>query len=251
MTSSFARGLVYIMGVTQTLVVALCVFMYPAVKVQLFVYTPVVENGTLSHEQGHLHALHFGLDFPCIVSSILIASFVTTTFSLIDSGTFQENNTYSPESLQFSGVWDPLFWAIVALIHVAGVVAACSPMDLFALFFSAFLLTQFLRSLCAPIDPERGPMLVNFSLVGYISGFAIAIACVPAGCSARYAILFSMATLDYFLGVGHTWDRSPTIETIANCRLFWACAAALCVATLYATWRDDLLMPLARDGDDA
>jgi hypothetical protein len=59
-----------------------------------------------------------------------------------------------------------------------------------------------------------------------------------------------MVVLDYFLGIGHVWERSPDMETVANCRLFWACSAGLCLAALYGAWREDLLTaPLAQLSD--
>jgi uncharacterized membrane protein len=46
----------------------------------------------------------------------------------------------------------------------------------------------------------------------------------------------SVVVLDYFLGVGHTWDRQATIETVTNCRLFYVCCVSFGVAALYAAW---------------
>lgn len=243
-------GGVYIFGVVQLLIISACIFCYPAATVQTFVYTPRVVNGTLAHEHGRQHLFLFGLDFPCVLVSLLVASFVSNTFGLFEAGTLQSHNSYTPDSLQQVGLWDPLFWVITGLTHFTAVVAACSPVDVFSLLFSAFLLTDSLRELCAPIDPERGPTLVNFGLVRYMFGLIIAVVCVPAGCSARYAILLVMAVLDYFLGVGHTWDRAPTLETIANCRLFWASGTALCFAALYGAWNDALLMPVVSGTDE-
>ena len=50
----------------------------------------------------------------------------------------------------------------------------------------------------------------------------------------RLGVLFCMLMLDYFLGVGHTWDRNATLGTITNCRLFYVCAASLCMIGLYS-----------------
>ncbi len=243
-------GGVYLFGLLQLVIISICVFCYPAATVQLFVYSPRVVNGTIAHELGKHRLFSFGLDFPCVLVSLLVASFVSNTFGLVDTGVLQSHSTYTPECLQQVGVWDPLFWMIVALTHLIVAVAACTPVDAFAALFAAFLLTNFLRTLCAPIDPERGPTLVNFGLVGYMFGVLVAVVCVPAGCSERYAILLVMTVLDYFLGVGHTWDRAPTLETVANCRLFWASGTALCLAALYGAWNDALLMPVARVGDE-
>ncbi len=236
-------GGVYVFGVVQLLVICACIFCYPAATVQMFVYTPQVANGTLSHAHGRQSVLVFGLDLLCILISLLVASFVSNTFGLVDSGVLQSHGGFTPESLQQVGLWDPLFWVVTALAHFTAVVAACSPVYAHSAFLAALLLTDSLRELCAPVDPERGPTLVNFGLVRYMLGIAVAVMAVPAGCSARYAILLIMGVLDYFLGVGHTWDRAPTLETVANCRLFWASGTSLCLAALYGAWNDALLMP--------
>ena len=51
-----------------------------------------------------------------------------------------------------------------------------------------------------------------------------------------------MCLLDYMLGVGHTWDAAPGMDTITNCRLFWVCSTSLCLAGLYGAWHDHLLV---------
>jgi hypothetical protein len=240
MSCSF-QGLVYILGVAQLIIVSACVFLYPPANVQLFAFTPHIVNGTILGEHGWIHTLHTGLAGLFIVASLLIALFVSTTFSLLDSGVFQNHAAYSLESLQQTGLWDPLFWVIVCVVHLIVVMAACTPMDIFASILSAFLFTHSLSELCSPLEPERAPSLVNFSLVGYMTALVVAVLCIPEGYSSRYVILFFVVLLDYFLGVGHTWDRAPTLETIANCRLFWSCCAALCLGVLYGAWNDVLL----------
>jgi hypothetical protein len=45
-----------------------------------------------------------------------------------------------------------------------------------------------------------------------------------------------VVVLDYFLGVGHTYDRQATIDTVANCRLFYICACSLAIACFYGMY---------------
>jgi hypothetical protein len=47
-------------------------------------------------------------------------------------------------------------------------------------------------------------------------------------------IIMLLVVLDYFLGVGHTYDRQATLDTVANCRLFYVCVASVSLACLYA-----------------
>ena len=48
------------------------------------------------------------------------------------------------------------------------------------------------------------------------------------------SVLTLMVVLDYFMGVGHTYDRQATIDTVSNCRLFYICAGTVGTALLYA-----------------
>jgi hypothetical protein len=43
-----------------------------------------------------------------------------------------------------------------------------------------------------------------------------------------------LVVLDYFMGIGHTYDRQATIGTVSNCRLFYICAGTVGTALLYA-----------------
>jgi hypothetical protein len=48
------------------------------------------------------------------------------------------------------------------------------------------------------------------------------------------SVVMLMVVLDYFLGIGHTYDRQATIETVSNSRLFYVCAGSVGLALLYA-----------------
>jgi hypothetical protein len=47
-------------------------------------------------------------------------------------------------------------------------------------------------------------------------------------------VVMLVVVLDYFLGVGHCYDRQATLDTAANCRLFYVVAVSVALAALYA-----------------
>ena len=133
------------------------------------------------------------------------------------------------------------FRFIAALAHAIVVVAVCTPTGAFEGGACVYLMVYFLRRTCSPAEGPATITAANANIVGYALGLAITLSRIPSQYTDRYAVVFVLAVLDYFCCIGHTWDRSPTLETIANCRLFWACGVAVNVATLYAAWSDPLI----------
>jgi hypothetical protein len=256
------RGVGYSYGLTQLAVMFGAVLYFPPASVQLFVRSPCVVNGTLGHGCGATHGHRVWLLTPCLLTAGLTAGFASSTYTLAEAGVIDEGRPYGGEALAEAGMWSAFFWAAALLVHLIVVAAACTPCDAFAAAGSATLMVHFLHRICqAPADGGGGhallggapgpavfwsPMTANANILGYTAGLAVAFYCVPEFYGNRYTPLFLLALLDYFLGIGHVWDREPSMSTVANCRLFWACSASLCCAALYGAWTDDLLMPTGR-----
>ena len=260
MSSAVAYGL----GVSQVAIMAGVVLYFPPVGVQAFVYSPCVSNGTLTHACGSTQSLRVMLTIPCVAASAAAALFVSNTRALADAGSLSNESPYAASSVAQVGLWDTLFWFIVAAVHAIVVVSTCSPVDVFAAGGAVYLMVHFLSRLCAPAEPDgengyqapgaaaaagSGITMANANILGYMSGVGVALYCVPPQYSNRLFLVVALVGIDYFLGVGHMWDRSPNMETVANCRLFWVCCASLCLAALYGAWKDDLLMPVAAGPD--
>lgn len=245
----WSRGAIYGLGVLQLCAVGLVLILFPAASVQVFVYLPCVANGTLTHACGDTRSLRLMLAFPSLVASAGAAAFVSNTFSLQEAEILSEDVAFGPEALGQTGLWNALFWFVVSGAHAIAVAAACSPVDLFAWALATYLCVSFLARLCSgPECTSEGPAsggvsIANANVLGYMAGAGVAVYCVPGEYSNRFVILFLMIVLDYFLGVGHVWERTPSAMTVANCRVFWACSAGLCLAALYGAWREDLLTP--------
>jgi hypothetical protein len=75
----------------------------------------------------------------------------------------------------------------------------------------------------------------NLNILGYFLGvMQVGYQIPPAGQGHAVTVVMCMVVLDYFLGVGHTWDRQATIDTVTNCRLFYVLCTATGLAGLYA-----------------
>ena len=266
MCGGTSEGVAYGLGISQMAIMWGVLAYFPLASVQVYVYHPCVANGTLTHACGSTESVRLMLPLPCLLVSTAAAAFVSSTRTLSDAGLMSDETTYAVEHVGQAGLWDAMFWFVAAAAHLIAVLAACSPVDGFAAGSAAYLMVHFLSQLCAPADAgyqsaEQGAgagggagagamTAANANILGYMAGVGIALYSVPQQYSNRMVIVFLLVIVDYFLGVGHAWDRGPSMHTVANCRLFWVCSASLCLAAMYGAWRDDLLMPVARGAEE-
>lgn len=138
-----------------------------------------------------------------------------------------------------ASVWDLLFWTFFVLSHGFVVLLLATPVDTFAALLSVVFMAHFAYLGCAPrsghaVNVTRD----NFNLLGYFLGFGIMVYSIPKINTAHISCLCSMACIDYGLALGHTYDRQATLDTVTNCRLFYACAVTLGLCGVYAFWFD-------------
>lgn len=237
------RGSAFAICMSQVAVTLAVIVYYPPVHVQLYTCRPTVSNGTLTLPESQLSVSNLGLSVPFLALSCLAVLFSTTTAGLTERGQLQQDSQYSFEVLHEAGLWDAIFWAFCAGAHATVITVVMSPADAYAAGISSVLMIYFLMRLCAPRFSQQLSMTQeNFNLLGLFSGLLIAGYNIPDSHSGRSAALLVMCLLDYMLGVGHTWDTTPTMDTVANCRLFWVCCSSLCLAALYGAWHDHLLV---------
>jgi hypothetical protein len=238
--------------ITQSSAFALCmsqvaitvgvIFFFPAVHVQLFSCHPKVANGTLSLPESELQVANVGLSMPFLALSGLAVLFSTTTAGLVQRGSLQQDTHYSFDVLHEAGLWDGIFWLFCLGAHAVVVLVVMSPAESHTAALAILLMVYFLGKLCAPRGEQISMTQENLNLLGFFAGLLVASYNVPDSHSGRGAALLVLCLLDYMLGVGHTWDANPPMDTVANCRLFWVCSASLCLAALYGAWHDHLLM---------
>ncbi len=236
-----SRASAFAICVSQVAITLAVIAYYPPVHIQLFSCHPRIENGTLLVLETELLVTNIGLSVPFLFLSCLAVLFSTTTAGLVESGLLQQDNHYTFELLQETGLWDAIFWAFCAGAHIIVVTVSMSPADVYTVILSSLLIIYFLGRLCSPRNSQISMTQENFNLLGLFAGLLIVGYNIPDSHSGRSAALMIMCLLDYMLGVGHTWDSSPSMDTVTNCRLFWVCSTSLCLAALYGAWHDHLL----------
>ena len=249
---SFWRGVVYGLGLSQVFLMLGVELMYPPARVQTWLFTPCVANGTLVHGCGAARPTSFGLQVPCLVAAAAAAVFVSNSYGLAESGRMTNECTFCQEAVVDLGLWDTGFWVTVALCHLVILLMACSPGDLYLVAWATYLLVSGLWALCRPRDNEQAPPdpgQIIYNVLAIMAGVGLAAVGVPAGYSDRYVLLIPVVLLDYILGIGHVWERGPTMETVCNCRVFHACFSAVTLAVMYSAWHERLQVPSPHDTD--
>jgi hypothetical protein len=248
MPINLSRGTGLALCLSQLAITIAAIIHFPSVKTEFYTVHPAIINGTLdTHTDTHtsIHTLTtatVALSTPLLICSCIAAVFSTTTAGLVERGILQQDNHYTYETLNDAGMWDLLFWMHCSLAHCILVAIVMSPADIYALTLSNILFTYFLACICQPRQNQPSMTQTNINLLGLWAGLLITFYNLPDAHTGRLTALCIMCLLDYMLGVGHTWDPMPTMDTITNCRLFWVCSASFCLAGLYGAWHDHLLI---------
>ena len=236
------RGTAFALCLSQLGVTALVIMYYQPVRVQLFTSHPRVDNGTLTNDLSTLAVVDLGLSIPFLALSCVAVLFSSTTASLSERGPLGSDTPYSFEAMQEAGPWDVVFWLYCCGAHALVVTVIMSPADLFAVALSTLFTFYFLARLCAPRHCQMSMTHENINLLGYCAGVAVAAYNLPDAHSGRSAAILITILLDYMLGMGHTWDQTPPMDTVTNCRLFYVSSVSCCLAALYGAWHDHLLV---------
>jgi hypothetical protein len=240
----FTKGKTIALCLSQAAVMAAVVFFFPQVHIETFTCQPHIANGTVVPDSATgLQLVQFPLSLPFILLSCLGALFSTTTTGLIEQGIFNGDSLYSQEVLYEVGGWDLLFWLYCAGAHALVILLVMSPVDAYAACLSFVLIVYFLCRICQPRNSSQISMTQeNVNLMGICLSILLVAYNIPDSHTGRTTAVFIMCLLDYLLGAGHTWDVSPNMDVVTNCRLFWVCSVSFCMAALYGAWHDHLLV---------
>lgn len=227
-----SRGTAYGLGLSQCAITLGFVLFFPPVDV--LVYAP---HGRLAGANGTTVALtatvgRVFMGMPVLAASGLAAVFATVTYKVhTDSLSGQD---FQADVVEQMGMWDMLFWAYCVLAHGIVVGIVCDPVNVFGAISSACFMGFFLGRACYPKGQDVNLTRENLNLLGYGLGVLQFAYQLTSTRSNGVSVLMLMVVLDYFLGVGHTYDRQATIDTVSNCRLFYICAGTVGTALLYA-----------------
>lgn len=238
MTMEVSRGTAYGIGLSQVAVTLGVLLFFPSVDVHLFLIHAGVNR---TAEAGHdvlfagarsLEGIQGQVGLPVMLASACAAVFSTVTYRTYESGIAGQD--FQQDVLDQIPMWDLLFWLYVMLLHAIVVFIVADPLDIFGLIASTCFMTYFLHRACAPKPQTLNLTQENLNIVGYCVGVLMAAYQITNNRSHSAATIMLLVVVDYFLGIGHTYDRQASIDTIANCRLFYICAGTLGTALLYA-----------------
>lgn len=226
-----SRGTAYGLGLSQCAITLGIVLFFPAVDVDVFVARASLAG---NHSVIALTpvATQAGMAMPVAGASLLAGVFATVTYKVHEQSLSGQD--FQPDVVEQMGLWDALFWAYCLLAHGIVCVIVCDPVDAFGAVSATAFMTYFLLRACYPKSQQINLTQENLNILGYGLGVLQAALQLTTTRANGMSGLMAMVVLDYFLGVGHTYDRQATIDTVSNCRLFYICAGTVGTAILYA-----------------
>jgi hypothetical protein len=162
--------------------------------------------------------------------SCLAAFFATFTMSMTEHEPMHVD--FSVEVMESVFFWDMLFWVYSFLGHLLVITVLMQPANVYLVVLSALLMQYFLYRCCYPKGQMLNITQENINLLGYAVGGALVFNNTPTSVS---VFMFIVVILDYFMGIGHTWDRQCAMDTIINCRLFYICSFSFFLCIFYTT----------------
>lgn len=239
-----SRGTAYGVGFSQVAVTMGVVLFFPPVDVDVYIVKGRINmtSGWLSIDRrDDVEASKLFMGLPTLMCSLVGAGFASLTYQAYESGLAGQD--YNPDALDGVGVWNIVFWLHCFLSHALVVFIVTDPSDAFGAVSATMFMVYFLYRSCYP--RAGGSLNItreNLNILGYALGVAqMGYQVTDIRPYGGYVVMLVLV-LDYFLGLGHTYDREATLETVANCRLFYICTVSLCIAFLYAMSGEELAM---------
>ena len=226
-----SRGTAYGLGLSQCAITLGIVLFSPVVQVDVF-----VPHGGLDANQTAVHitytAARICMKIPVFVVSFLAAVFATVAYKADEHSLAGQD--FQPDVIEQMGMWDALFWVYCLLAHGLVVLLVCDPVDAYGAVSATAFMGYFLFRACYPKGQNVNLTQENLNILGYGLGVLQVVAQLTSTRGNGMSTVMLMVVLDYFMGIGHTYDRQATIGTVSNCRLFYICAGTVGTALLYA-----------------
>lgn len=230
------RGTAYGLGLSQCAVTLGVVLFTPPVHVDLFVARPHFNSSAPSgfsiDPATQMQGIRVFMGMPMLLASVLAVIFSTVTCQNHELGISGQD--FQPEVLEQAGMWDLLFWAYCLLAHAIVVCIITDPAEVFGSISATTFMVYFLYRACAPRGQHINLTQENLNLLGYCLGILQLSYQVTEARPNGPTIVMLVLIMDYFLGIGHTYDRQATMDTITNCRLFYVCGGTVGMACFYA-----------------
>lgn len=173
----------------------------------------------------HANNIHVQMYFACISALALFYAFQTLNYTSSDNMNMMD---YSFEFVHENVMWNLMFWVYVCLSHLLVFTIILHVAELYLLLLATLVTTYCLYQACLPRDNNINITRENLFIAGYFLGIILVY-----NNSQRAELLLWVVVLDYFMGIGHTWDKTATVDTVTNCRLFYICCQSLLLCIYY------------------
>jgi hypothetical protein len=230
-----SRGTAYGVGLSQLAVTMGIVLFFQSVDIDVFLIQAHVNATTgalVLVSSTDIKGMRASLGLAVIMGSALGAIFSTMTYRLFESGLSGQD--FQPDVMDQASMWDMIFWMYVLVAHGLVVAIIADPVDVYGGISCTFMMVYFLCRICAPKGQALNITQENLNMMGYCVGVLMMVYQVTDTRNYGASVVMLVVVVDYFLGVGHTYDRQATLDTVANCRLFYVCMGTLSTVCLYA-----------------
>lgn len=216
-----SRGTAYGLCVSQVLFTIACILYSP--HREITVYTLKTPDNTTSL-QTYETQIHVQWTFMCM-------SFLAFFFS-VQTMQYNEGDVtvmdYNLDFVEDNVVWNMMFWVYCLGSHFLLIGIIMQTADIYCLAFCTIVLEYSLYKICYPRPNVINMTRDNLFLLAYVMGIYLVFIN-----SKNQDLIIWIIILDYCLGLGHTWDKMATIDTIINCRLFYICCQSLLLCVYY------------------
>ena len=223
-----SRGTAYGLSVSQLFIAIACIMFSPKKEVSIY----IIESPQNITGEVKIHStdIHVQMYFACVSALALFYAFQT-----VNHGPDESTNMidYNFDFIQENVMWNAMFWFYVCASHLLVFTIILHVAELYLLLLSTLITTYCLYHACLPRDNNISITRENLFIAGYILGVVLVF-----NSSQRSELLLWVVVLDYFMGIGHTWDKNATVDTVTNCRLFYTCCQSLLLCVYYVIFNN-------------
>lgn len=143
----------------------------------------------------------------------------------------ESNVFYTVETMEELQMWDMNFWVVMVMQHVCVVTFMCSPLDWYflALTVTGLTLMLMLLSRLPLVQSGRSRENVLMLLCGLL--FLMLYSAVRRHGHAGFFV--GLLIMDALILIGHTFDSSPDMLTVGNCRLCYTSGMSAMIMVSY------------------
>jgi hypothetical protein len=203
-------------------------FYYPEPHATVYTTRAANATGDLSLQ---ISSDEYGMAVVFLSASALCVVFALMTTQIQDTGIIDNMTEFSDELASQLYAWSACMWAIVMLGRLAMVALLCNPVDLYFLALVVLAQTYALQLMCSP--RAYGKRADTVSLIIYMLVVGLVFVDMQARHGLRVIFWTAQIMSDVLLMVGHTYDNTSNMETVANCRVFYCCFSACLLILLY------------------